>query len=70
MATERHPKIIPTKAATVKPSFERDASKSESSLWALREDTEWLRLLREFPGGGELYGGSGGVGPLSKEFPS
>lgn len=31
---------------------------------------EWLRLLCGLPGGGEVYGGGGGAGPLSNEFPS
>lgn len=32
-ATVRHPKIIPTNAPTDKPSFEWDASESESWSW-------------------------------------
>lgn len=36
----------------------------------VRDGGERVRLLRALPGGGAVYGGGGGAGPLSNEFPS
>lgn len=51
-----------------------DNPSSETDDWlsggARELDLERVRLLRDLPGGGEVYGGSGGAGPLSKELPS
>lgn len=38
--------------------------------WGVREPGgDWVRLLRDLPGGGAVYGGGGGAGLLSNEFP-
>lgn len=67
-ATKTEPTMIPTKAPTVNPFF--DSDDLPSVLCGCVPDPERLRLLLDLPGGGGLYSGGGGAGPLSKEFPS
>lgn len=67
------PRAMPTIAPVVNPfflsPFSGDGGPSEPGL--VRElGGEWLRLWRDLPGGGAVYGGGGGAGPFAKEFPS
>lgn len=61
------PRTRPTIAPADSPLSELDVS--SSAAFRGREPGR-VRLLRGFPEGGEVYGGGGGAGPLSKEFPS
>lgn len=67
-ATDTDPRMIPTKAPTANPFSEWDVALPESCVCV--PGPEWFRLLWDLPWGGEVYGGGGGAGPLSNEFPS
>lgn len=64
---DTEPRIIPTKAPTFTPSSEWDASWTASGVCV--PDPERVRLLWDLPKGGSVFGGGGGAGPLSNEFP-
>ena len=68
-ATNTEPRIMPTIAPIDNPLSELDDPPLEfcaDGAW----DPEWVRLVADFPWGGGVYGGGGGAGPLSNEFPS
>lgn len=71
--TKEDPRAMPMIAPVVNLffslPFSGDGWPSEPGL--VRElGGEWVRLLRDLPGGGAVYGGGGGAGPFAKEFPS
>lgn len=63
------PRTMPMIAPVVNPFFLSPFSGLEPGLVRERGG-ERLRLLRDLPGGGGVYGGGGGAGPFAKEFPS
>jgi hypothetical protein len=62
------PRATPTIAPTDIPLSDSDGWPSEDEVLGA-PDPGWVRFLWDLPEGGEVYGGGGGAGPLSKEFP-